>query len=551
MTQLVVEIRSDPQALIDLQGDWNRLWEAQDRREIFGSHAWHLASWKASAGSLRLHLVIVRRGLSVVGLLPLAIDASRTRFLSGHHADYNDILVCDSDIAAVVGLALHGARRANAPCVLESIPDWSVLSQTLSKLNAGIRARIVVGPAQPCPALRLQPDRDSILGDIVAKKSLKRHEKKLQRLGPIKLRHIEDRGEIRALLPDFFLQHIARRAVSGERSLFQNEYSRSFYGELIELLNPRSDLRFSVLEVGSRAVAYHLGFEIDGRFTWYKPTFDVDLWDYGAGEVLIKRLLEYIWNRPIQEFDFTRGGEAFKSRFSNHVGYNRTWSLYSSFLPAKLAHVHSATTTRLKGSAFARRLRQHWTGFSGRLKPTSGFSRRRDDKIAFDLRGFDLSGALAIQSVGEGDSAVEVSTTANRASLRKIAEMTVASKFRAFPGSLDAARVRFTLGERLFLILQNEEVVGVAWINTAAPENQTGPSLVKNSELAVTVELHRFCHEAKISLLPPLFRAIEAQAPEKIEGLRLLVSPVDLQTIEELRNFGLSTPFRLNRSTAK
>lgn len=358
MSILRVELRSDSQALIELEADWRRLWSLQPRREVFTSFSWSLSAWQAVPGAQDLCVVVVRRGPIVVGLLPLAVRQSTARFLSGANADYNDILVGDPDPAGVIAAAVSAVLVAYPSCVLDNLPEWSSLCGSFDQLPSALRNRICVEAGSPCPALRLATDREALLSSMMGKKSLKRHEKKLAQHGKVRLRHIELREQIRARLDDFFAQHVARRALAGGRSLFLDAASRSFYLRLIENFDPSGALRFSVLEVDDRAVAFHMGFELNGRFTWYKPSFDVDFWDCGVGEVLLKHLFEYIRDRPVMEFDFTRGDEAFKDRFSNHQGANVRWTVYRHAWGGAMARLRARAKRALKYSAVVTALRR-------------------------------------------------------------------------------------------------------------------------------------------------------------------------------------------------
>ena len=114
---------------------------------------------------------------------------------------------------------------------------------------------------------------------MLAKDSLKRHQAKLQKKGKIAFRHLEDRDEIREHMVTFYIQHIRRRAMAGDPSRFLDPAERVLYEALVEELDPTRTLRFAVLELNDRPIAYHFGFEFDGKFIWYKPTFDVALWD--------------------------------------------------------------------------------------------------------------------------------------------------------------------------------------------------------------------------------------------------------------------------------
>jgi CelD/BcsL family acetyltransferase involved in cellulose biosynthesis len=365
---LRAEVIVDAAGLTALQPEWQQLWRAQARREIFCSPGWCVAAWQSRRPQPQLHLVAVRRGDRLAGLLALVREAGSLAFMGSPWADYNDMLVDDADPAAVVAVGLACAFGPGTPGRgrLAEIPEWSHLARHCGALPARLRQRIATERGADCPALRLGDDREALLDEMASKKSLKRHEKKLERIGKVTLRHLTDRAEAQGALADFFDQHICRRAVAGDRSLFLNPESRAFYATLIQHLDPAEELRFAVLAAGDRPVAYHFGFEVAGRFTWYKPSFDVDLLETGAGEVLIKRLLEYVKGRPVHEFDFTRGNESFKDRFSNHRGFNQTWLVRSSRLSAGLA--------RLRNDARDRARRMPWIVALRRLlmKPATG-----------------------------------------------------------------------------------------------------------------------------------------------------------------------------------
>jgi CelD/BcsL family acetyltransferase involved in cellulose biosynthesis len=470
---LSAEVVTSPQAMLALEPDWTRLWAAQPRREVFTGFAWSRASLEAAGPSRTPHLVVVRRGEGVVGILPLASDGRELRFLGTEHADYNDLLVVDDASAAVVERALRAALGAGAGrCVLDNLPEWSTLCRSLDQLPAGLRARIGVVPGPPCPALRLDQDREAVLGALLGKQSLKRHEKKLARLGRLELRHLTDRDAIRERLPDFFDQHVARRAMAGEPSLFLEPAARDFYHRLVERFDPAHELRFAVLTVDDRAVAYHLGFELGGRFTWYKPTFDVDLWDYGTGEVLLKRLLEYAREHPIVEFDFTRGAESFKDRFSNHAGRNVRWTLHASATAARWSDLRRSTRARLAATPWIAALR-------GRAAAHDAQDKRRTrasvERLALSaVRGRLTAGPSA--AAGEGVVVIE------RASLRALSRWAAAGTPWFGLADMASARERLSQGEVAYLGLDGDALRSVAWLGTrseipGAGEEAPGPRL--------------------------------------------------------------------------
>ena len=131
-------------------------------------------------------------------------------------------------------------------------------------------------------------------------------------------------------LEAFFEQHIARRAITAQPSLFQDPREKAFYRALVRELFPRGWLRFAVVQFNEEPIASHFGFEFGGRFLWYKPSFEPRLVKRSPGEVLLRFLLGYAIDQKLAEFDFTVGDEDFKYRFANEVRFNQRLQVWTS-----------------------------------------------------------------------------------------------------------------------------------------------------------------------------------------------------------------------------
>lgn len=440
---------------------------ASPRVEIFQTLAWARASWRARGAGRRLASVAVFRGAEPVGLLPLAARHDTLAFLGAPGADYADLLGPPAGAAAALEAAFEAllAWRGIAwhRLVLRNVPADGNLARARAALPPRLRARTLRTGTTPCPTLALGPDREAQLEALAAKESLRRHEAKLRRRGEVVFRHLETRAEIRAALPDFFLQHERRRAVTGSASQFHSPVERAFYEALVEELDPAGELRFAVLEVAGRPAAYHFGFEYARKLVWYKPTFDVDLWDEGPGEVLLRHLLLYCRGAAVNEFDFTVGGEAFKSRFANRVREN----LDLVFERSAARALGRRLVLGAKGGA-----RRRWPGPWARLREARasvprflrcflGALYRRDEVIVFvrPCGGPRPSG---------GAPSAGSSLTLRAGGLSDLADLAIAHPAAFGRRKLEAARARLRRGDELHLALEEGRVVHVAWVGTRA-----------------------------------------------------------------------------------
>jgi CelD/BcsL family acetyltransferase involved in cellulose biosynthesis len=458
---------------------WERLWEASAPCEVFSTLAWARACWQAYGARRVLCTPVVHLDGRAVGILPLALEDRTLRFLGAPHADYNDLLCENGFGPAALERALDALAQLSLPwdrCLLENLAEESRLVAALDRLSPGLRGRLKLTVSGNCSALDLRADRPGLLKAALGKESLRRHHKKLSKLGEVRLRHLEDPEEIERHLPAFFRLHVARRALAGDRSQFCRDEPRAFYRALVRELDPRAALRFAVLEVAGRPVAYHLGFESGGKFTWYKPAFDVAYWDYSPGEVLIKALLEYVASRELEEFDFTTGDEAFKGRFANRVRKQYTLHFFPPRARGRMYHLglvakeylksKPRTFSAVRGAAVGLRglwakvraaARRHGLGGAAR-KLVRGAWRAgvyaRDEVLIFSRERTADSGEPHAD-----DAALDV---------RLGTLMELAALAQEYPDFLDgerlqAARERLKRGDRLHIVRRAGVVVHLAW----------------------------------------------------------------------------------------
>ena len=475
MPQNETAIITDFSELEGLAPDWERLWKGDPRATIFGNFPWARASWQAYGYCRSLCVPVVRRNGRVVGILPLAAERDTLRFLGDPRSDYNDML-CDPDMGPeVLESALGVLCTAPVPwrrCILSNIPESSNIIAHLSQITRQKGLLLQLTHETICPFVDLSSDADQILANILKKKSLKRHENKLGRLGKLEFRHLTDREEIKVHLPDLFRQHIARRALEGEKSLFCDSATRILYQRLVDELDPDSELRFSVVELDRKPIAYHFGFEDREALIWYKPSFDVDYWDYSPGEVLIKKLFEYVKENRLRKFDFTVGGEAFKGRFANRVANNYSLHVFRHgpfgsmgrmTVRARAALKKHPTMLRApKGILLFMRnsIRQLQSGvsrhgvFTAARKIWSlawrGTVFSRDEVLVFASNGTDLESAGKDLEIKEG-------------ALSDLACLAEAHGDFFTAGRLTEARQRLRQGDRLYITWKAGELAHIAW----------------------------------------------------------------------------------------
>ena len=208
-----------------------------------------------------------------------------------------------------------------------------------------------------CPALVIH-GHEATARQIFSKPSLRRPENAMRRAGRVVYESWRHESEILPQLDTFFAQHIERWRTSGTPSLFHHERNREFYRALTRHMSGTDWLHFSRLQFEGRPVAYHFGFDLDGVFTWYKPSFAIEQASRSPGTVLLRFLLGETIALGRREFDFAAGDESFKQRFTNVV--RRTVTLQvrrrsSSYLLQRSTRAMLGMVKRLSSRADRRR----------------------------------------------------------------------------------------------------------------------------------------------------------------------------------------------------
>jgi len=302
-----------------LAPDWDRLLASSPANSVFLTSAW-LRAWldTYAVGISVLVPQVWSRG-RLVAAAAFQARNGKVEFIGKGRSDYLDILVDsgldDQDATLAIASMLDAARSATPRfrCfIFQRVPVESGTMARIQRLTPKFHTTRQGQEVAPTMEMSAAPE-------ALRKKSLRRHERGLQKLGRVQVETYTRASEILPRLDKFFDQHVRRRAGTAQSSLFLQDASRDFYRQLTRNLDPTGYLRYTEVRLDGRLVAAHFGFFDGNRFTWYKPAFEPELSEHSPGEVLLKVLIERASAENAAEFDFTIGDEAFKARFATRV----------------------------------------------------------------------------------------------------------------------------------------------------------------------------------------------------------------------------------------
>jgi len=98
-----------------------------------------------------------------------------------------------------------------------------------------------------------------------------------------------------------------------------------FHANLIRLGLKAGVTHFSMLRVGERIVAWHLGFVYGSRFYYYMPAHEAEYARLSPGKILLYYCIRDAIEKGLMLFDHLRGEESYKAGWTNHA--NRLYRL--------------------------------------------------------------------------------------------------------------------------------------------------------------------------------------------------------------------------------
>ena len=354
---LRVERRHDVEAFQALRNDWNHLVAQSERPTVFLSWEWLYAWWTHFGNGMTLHLHVVRdsRG-AVVGIGPFCIErvtgvwpARILRFLGTKvvGSDYLDILAAPGLEGEVSAAILQGLRESRAAWDIAELSDVLDSSLTLRFLSEGARASrysLAVAVGEWCPYLPLAETLEEYFVSIGRSKRsrLKRAKKAVEAIGCTYVT-AESQEALAPTLDVMFDLHERRWAARGLTGNMSHPSVRAFHHTLARLLGPGDRMRIYTLVREGKALACDYVLHWGTTAYFYQTAYDTDpaLEQYHPGYTLLANCIEDCVARGAREFDFLRGREGYKERWTSTARETRKLTL--------VRNEHGAAMARFRG----------------------------------------------------------------------------------------------------------------------------------------------------------------------------------------------------------
>jgi CelD/BcsL family acetyltransferase involved in cellulose biosynthesis len=311
-----------------IRAQWNALVQAMEHPEVFYTCEWARAVDQAYRASMKPLLLLAYQGDALIGVAALATDTAETQvsFLCGNTADYCDFICDPACRGEFVEAVLGELSRLQMPILrLANLPADSDTVQIMKGAARRQGYLLFSRPAYRCARVTLGSlaERQELKRSVIKRKAFRYYIKGLEKTGPVTMDHLARWKTIEPNLPRFFEAHLARFLAGGRASNLASEERQAFLATLAELLSGAGWLVLTRLLVGDQPVAWNYGFQFNGSWFYYQPTFDSRWRQFSPGFCLLTKMVEQGCDDPqINLLDLGLGEEEYKERFA--TGYRQT-----------------------------------------------------------------------------------------------------------------------------------------------------------------------------------------------------------------------------------
>jgi len=353
-----IEAITTEEGLSNLENDWNRLSECAESPNVFMTFDWFRAwnqrrSQEERRGLRRPNVLVLKRDGAVVGISPFIYRAASRLGLAvrklefvGREADYNDFVLGDAPAGQIEALVRFLAQTQGQWDLIdlrdlrETGNTKALIEKALS--DAGLLYRIRP-EEERCPYLLIDAPWSELVSRFSpsSRHALRNQQSRLNRMSAegLRVRIIENPLDEPGLLEKLVALE-SQKHVHGELSQpFIGKYPEVFQS-LFDTLGPRGWFYLALMEMGVRPIAYRLGFRCGKKLWGFLTAYDHTFSSLSPGTMLVPALIDYGFAHGYNEYDFLRGEETYKMRWTTDYHqthrlmiWNRRWtSLARAFL---------------------------------------------------------------------------------------------------------------------------------------------------------------------------------------------------------------------------
>jgi CelD/BcsL family acetyltransferase involved in cellulose biosynthesis len=317
-TEVSYETLTELSAVEAVASAWNALLARSACNRAFGSAQWFIAACR-SQPQMSPYVIVARRGTALAAILPLVlIHKDMVATFASDESDYNDIVAAPDEMDAVAcvltrALSPNGGYQR---LILSNLRDDSNCLRAVQLIKPDECMTQQDGVETSCPFIKLPPSYDDYL--MTQSKSFRAALRQVERYAErdgVLVRELNPENFSPTELPNIFLLlHLSRFA---DCSPLASANAQAFIHEVFPTLFTERRLRAFALFEAEKIVAINACMVGVKSLCLWNGGFTAEAERFSPGTLLINAGIRRAYDLHMDEYDFMRGDEPYKSRWAN------------------------------------------------------------------------------------------------------------------------------------------------------------------------------------------------------------------------------------------
>jgi hypothetical protein len=257
----------------------------------------------------------------------------------GSATDYTGLILAEQELECLKKFISYLYEQKDWNFLnISNIPEDSAFIKLVIS-NRIFFSKFTVEKNDICPYIQLPNSTEEFLSNLKPhfRKQLRRSLRNLKKdYGNVELRESQELGSIENAMRIFFDLHQERWNSKGTSGAFHSPKVRKLFIERARIFFEKNWLGLYFLMVNDKPVAVNYTLEYNKKISSCLTGFDPEYHRYSVSNLLLLKIVERCISRGFTQYDFMRGKESYKSKWTKDYKSNFTLKLANKQLISKL-----------------------------------------------------------------------------------------------------------------------------------------------------------------------------------------------------------------------
>jgi CelD/BcsL family acetyltransferase involved in cellulose biosynthesis len=345
-----VDLITDHQQFLALEGEWNEAVEQAGVLHPFLRHEWMRTWWEAFGVGASLHVLVVRVDRRIAAIAPLmresavmyGIPVRRIRFMQNDHTPRTDVIVASHPELSyrAIWTALEADSDAWDVLLFSQIQRDSPMRDAFRTFAEDTGLATGLWKSNDSPFLTLDGTWDTYFNGLSAKfrSNLRNRLSRAKRLGEPVLEVLTDRAAIEAAIADAWRLEASGWKQQAGTAIGCNPQVERFYTSLVREGTGAGWLHVLFLTLAGRRIATSYGACFQNRLFLFKTGYDPEYAACAPFKLLTYLAIRDAYARGLVEVDFLGDSEPWKLEWTSTVRAHDWLFVFAKTPRARLLH---------------------------------------------------------------------------------------------------------------------------------------------------------------------------------------------------------------------